>query len=203
MNSQQTTEDNHSVKVVDARGRACPEPVILTRNALSEASEVLVVVDNQTAQTNVSRMAEKAGCQVEAEQRDDGTYLHIVKSDLSLGQVEAKSDNTVVVLVAGDTLGRGVAELGGILMRGFFHTLNEVQPLPSTIVFINRGVSLVAEGSEVLDDLRALCDKGVEVLACGTCLEYYGLTDKVEAGQVSNMYSIAEALLQADNVVSI
>ncbi len=191
------------MKVVDARGRACPEPVILTRNALSEASEVLVVVDNQTAQTNVSRMAEKAGCQVEAEQRDDGTYLHIVKSDLSLGQVEAKSDNTVVVLVAGDTLGRGVAELGGILMRGFFHTLNEVQPLPSTIVFINRGVSLVAEGSEVLDDLRALCDKGVEVLACGTCLEYYGLTDKVEAGQVSNMYSIAEALLQADNVVSI
>lgn len=196
-------EDNYSMKVVDARGQACPEPVILTRNALSEASDVLVIVDNQTAQSNVSRMAEKAGCQVEAEQRDDGTYLHIVKSDLSLGQVEAKPDRMVIVLVAGETLGRGVAELGGILMRGFFHTLNEVQPLPSTIVFINRGVSLVAAGSEVLDDLRALCDKGVEVLACGTCLEYYGLTGKVEAGQVSNMYSIAEALLQADNVVSI
>ncbi len=170
---------------------------------MSETGEVLVIVDNQTAQTNVARMAEKAGCQVEAEQREDGIYLHIVKPDLSLGKVEARSDRTVVVLVAGDTLGRGVTELGGILMRGFFHTLNEVDPLPSAIIFINRGVSLVTQGSDVLDDLRALCDKGVEIVACGTCLKYYGLTDKVEAGQVSNMYSIAETLLQADSVVSI
>ncbi len=191
------------MRIIDARGQACPQPVILTRNALSEAHQLVVIVDNQTAQTNVSRMAEKAGFQVKAEQRDDGTYLHIMKAGPSQGQVEAKSTRIAVVLVAGDTLGRGVAELGDILMRGFFHTLNEVEPLPSAIIFINRGVSLVTEGSEVLDDLRALCEKGVEVLACGTCLRYYGLTDKVEAGQVSNMYSIAETLLRADSVVSI
>lgn len=191
------------MKVVDARGQACPEPVILTRSALSETGNVLVIVDNETARINVSRMAERAGCHVKAEQREDGTYLHIVKVDPLLGQVETKSDKAVIVLVAGDTMGRGVAELGSILMRGFFHTLNEVEPPPSTIVFVNRGVHLVTRGSKVLDDLRALCDKGVEVLACGTCLKYYGLTDKVEAGQVSNMYSIAETLLRADSVVSI
>ena len=111
--------------------------------------------------------------------------------------------------------------------RAFFHTLNEVQPLPTTIIFINSGVrlatyyrdytdyrvktiiftnsgvGLVTEGSKVLDDLCALCDKGVEILACGTCLNCCGLTDKVEVGQVPNMYSIAEMLLQADNVISI
>jgi selenium metabolism protein YedF len=117
-----------------------------------------------------------------------------------MGKVEtAKS---TVVLFASDVLGRGEAELGNVLIRGFLHTLNEVEPLPATLIFINSGVRLVAEDSEVMEDLRALCDKGVEVLACGTCLNYYGLKDKVAVGQVSNMYSIAESLLRADKVIS-
>lgn len=189
------------MKIVDAREQACPQPVILTRKALAEASELLVIVDNEAAQTNVSRMAEKAGCRVEVEHKEGNIYLHIVKTVSPL-QEEAKSTKTTVVLAASETLGRGNAELGDVLIRAFFHTLNEVQPLPTTIIFINSGVRLVTEGSKVLDDLRALCDKGVEILACGTCLNYFGLTDKVEAGQVCNMYSIAEMLLQADNVIS-
>jgi len=191
------------MRTVDARGQACPQPVILTRKALAEASELLVIVDNDTVQMNVQRMAEKSGCRVETEQIADGIYLHITPAAGS-PQAEAKHrENNIVVLVAGDTLGRGEAELGNILMRGFLHTLNEVEPLPATIILINSGVKLVAEGSAVLDDLLSLCDEGVEVLACGTCLSYYALKDRVAVGQVSNMYSIAEALLRSDKVISV
>jgi selenium metabolism protein YedF len=192
------------MQTVDARGQACPQPVILARKALEGVDELVVIVDNETAQMNVTRMAEKAGCRVEFEHRNDGTYLNIAKTmELPVGQVALPAAGQRVVLVASDTLGRGSAELGEILVRGFFHTLNEVQPLPSAIVFMNSGVQLVAEGSPVLDDLRALDDKGVEVWACGTCLDYYGLKAKLAVGQVSNMYSIAEALLQAGSVISI
>jgi selenium metabolism protein YedF len=191
------------MKTVDARGRACPEPVILTRTALAETNELLVIVDNDTAQMNVRRMAEKSGHRVETEQRADGIYLHITQAASCTTAEETHHVSNIVVLVASDSLGRGDAELGQVLVRGFLHTLNEVEPLPATLVFINSGVKLVTEGSAVLDDLRALCDKGVEVLACGTCLNYYALTDRVAVGQVSNMYSIAEGLLRADKVISV
>jgi len=190
------------MKTVDARGQPCPQPVILTRKALAETDELLVIVDNDTAQMNVSRMAEKAGYRVDAECKADGIYLYMAKS---AGQAteESKRTKATVILVPGHTLGRGTAELGNILIRSFFHTLNEVEPLSVTVIFINSGVRLVTEGSEVLEDLRALCEKGVEVVACGTCLNYYGWKDKVAVGQVSNMYSIVEALLRADSVISI
>jgi len=189
------------VKILDTRGQACPQPVILTRRALAEDTALTVIVDNETSRMNVSRMAEKAGRRVEVEQKDDGIYLHITQAQpLPIGKTETAQ--STVVLIASDVLGHGEAELGNILIRGFLHTLNEVQPLPATIIFINSGVRLVAEGSEVVEDLRALGDKGVEVLACGTCLNYYGLKDKVVVGQVSNMYSIAELLLRADKVIS-
>jgi len=190
------------MKTVDARGQACPQPVILTRKALAEASELLVIVDNETAQMNVCRMAEKSGYHAEVEQKADGIYLRITPVTDSVTS-EPTHTSKIVVLVASETLGRGEAELGSILIRGFLHTLNVVEPLPATLIFINSGVKLVAEGSAVLDDLRALGDRGVEILACGTCLNYYALEDKVAAGQVSNMYSIAEALLRSDKVISV
>jgi selenium metabolism protein YedF len=192
------------MKTLDVRGQACPRPVILARKALADSDALTVIVDNDTARMNVARMAEKAGYRVEAKSRQDGIYLHIAKpaSDASAAQAAGSSGDRVV-LVASDGLGRGNAELGSILIRAFFHTLNESKLLPATIVFINSGVQLVAEGSAVLEDLRALCDKGVAVWACGTCLDYYGLKQKVAVGEVSNMYSIAEALLQAQSVISI
>jgi selenium metabolism protein YedF len=177
--------------------------VILTRRALTETNELLVIVDNDTVQMNIRRMAEKSGYHVEAEQMADGRYLHITQAASCTTAEEIHRVSNIVVLVASDSLGRGDAELGQVLVRGFLHALNEVEPLPATLVFINSGVKLVTQGSAVLDDLRALCDKGVEVLACGTCLNYYALKDRVAVGQVSNMYSIAEGLLRADKVVSV
>ncbi|MBD3307528.1 sulfurtransferase-like selenium metabolism protein YedF [candidate division KSB3 bacterium] len=196
-------------KIVDARRLACPQPVIQTRNALQEANEVITIVDNETSQNNVTRMAQKMGCTVQPEEKSDGLYLHISKSgDV---QVEQQSrpvsspaaDEPLVLLVPDALMGRGDPELGGILIRAFFHTLGEVQPLPDTIIFLNSGVKLVIEGSNVLEDLQHLSNQGIDILACGTCLGHYDLKDKVRVGEISNMYTIAETLLNAGKVVSL
>jgi len=193
---------------VDARGLPCPQPVILTRNALKDSATVTTIVDNETAQQNVSRMAEKAGYKVLAENREDGIYLNISQGEETKSQVSLEKPGSfpitgpLVLAVPSEFMGRGDEDLGRILIRGFFHTLGEVQPVPDTIIFFNSGVKLVVEGSPVLEDLQALRDQGVEILACGTCLGHYEIKDKVAVGEVSNMYTIAETLLRA-KVVSL
>ncbi len=195
-------------KTVDARGQACPQPVLLTRTALQESDAVLTIVDNDTARQNVTRMAEKAGCVVQVEQRADGIYLNISKGSAAAqpafaAPISAPASGPLVLVIPSDTMGRGDDELGQILIRGFFHALGQTTPQPDTIVFFNSGVKLVVEGSPVLEDLQALCGQGIELLACGTCLGHYGLKDKVKVGDVSNMYTIADTLLRAGKVVSL
>jgi selenium metabolism protein YedF len=204
---------------IDARGLPCPQPVILTRNALQENDEVTAIVDNETAQENVTRMAEKAGCTVQAERREDGIHLLVRKhqakqrvlDDLqrthqarAAQEEPASPGGPLVLVIPSEFMGRGEhGELGQVLVRGFLHTLGEVQPLPDTVIFFNSGVKLVVEGSSVLEDLRNLCDRGVSILVCGTCLGYYELKDKIAVGEVSNMYTIAETMLHAGKVVSL
>lgn len=196
--------------LVDARGLACPQPVILTRNALKEHDDVLTIVDNDTSRHNVTKMAEKQGFSVQAEQKEDGMYLRVTKARAAEAETHAHpvsanapAAGPLALLISSDQMGRGEAELGNILIRAFFHTLNEAQPLPDVIIFLNSGVKLVAEGSAALDDLSALNDLGVEMLACGTCLGYYDLKERVKVGEISNMYAIAETLLRAGKVVSL
>ena len=189
---------------IDARGLACPQPVVLTKKALEEADEVTTIVDNETAKENVSRLAVSRGCQVSIEEKEEGIYLHLTRTATGLKESRvAPVSGATLLLIASDTLGRGDEELGNILMRSFFYTLNEVTPKPNRIVFINSGVKLVAEGSEVVDDLHALENQGIEILACGTCLGYYKLKEAVEVGQISNMYDIAAALLQAGKIIAV
>jgi selenium metabolism protein YedF len=196
-------------KVVDCRGLACPQPVIQSKKAMAEADEVTTIVDNATAMSNVSRMAGKEGFSVDVEEKEDGTYVHLRRASVVPGQsveraeVSAGSGGPTVVLIPSNVMGRGDDELGGILIRSFFHTLGEVHPLPDTLVFLNSGVKLTVEGSSVLEDVEALEERGVEILACGTCLGHFGLKDRIAVGQVSNMYSIAETLLGAGSVVAL
>jgi len=192
--------------IVDARGLPCPDPVIMTRNALQEHAAVITIVDNVTAQRNVTHVAERAGYQVHAEQKADGIYLQIAKVEQATEPVPAPqaaiaTAGPLVLLVADDQMGRGDPELGQILIRAFFHTLHEITPLPETIIFLNSGVRLVVEGSEVLEDLKLLCGRGIKLSACGTCLGYYELKDKIAVGEISNMYTIAETLMGAGKVV--
>ena len=196
-------------RTVDARGLECPRPVILTRNAMAEADEVITIVDSKTARDNVRRMAEKAGRRVTVESNDGAYMLHIVAdgaAETASVQQQATNDPARVslVLVVSDTkMGRGDHSLGEILMRSFFHTLGEVEPRPETIIFVNDGVWLAIDNSPVLEDLLALESQGVTILACGTCLGHFGITQRVAVGQVSNMYNIAETMLGADKVVNL
>lgn len=196
-------------KTVDARGLPCPQPVIMTRNALQEGDEVTTVVDNETAQHNVTRMAEKAGYTVQTEEQGDGIYLYITSEgtpteEMAPQPATTPAEGPLVLVIPGEFMGRGEhPELGQILTRGFFHTLGEVEPLPDTIVFFNSGVKLVVEGSPVLEDLQYVSERGAEILVCGTCLGYCELKEKVTVGEVSNMYTIAETMLRAGKVVSL
>jgi selenium metabolism protein YedF len=197
------------VTTVDARGLACPQPVIQTRKAMEHADQIVTLVDNETSVTNVSRMAEKAGWQVQVESGAGEFRIEMSKgaavprdTPLAVGKAEAVS-GPLVLVVSSEVMGRGEAELGNILIRGFFHTLGEVGPRPQTIIFFNTGVRLVCEGSPVLDDLCALAGEGVEILACGTCLDYLELTGSLAVGQISNMYDIAETMLGAGKVVNL
>jgi selenium metabolism protein YedF len=196
-------------KVVDCRGLACPQPVIQTKKAMAQAEQVTTIVDNDAAMMNVSRMAEKEGYSVETETKDDGIYLHVSKTGAVQGDtlvpapVMESPSGPIVVLIPCDSMGRGDDELGSILIRSFLHTLNEVEPLPDTMIFLNAGVKLTVEGSPVLEDLAGLERRGVEILACGTCLGHFRIKEKIAVGEVSNMYSIAETLLGAQKVVAL
>jgi len=175
---------------------------------MQESDAVTAIVDNETARQNVTRMAEKAGATVHVEKKDDGIYLHISggqqpqEEEIVCGT--APADGPLVLVVPSEFMGRGeLDELGQVLIRGFFHTLGEVQPLPEKIIFFNSGVKLVVEGSPVLEDLWALNECGVEILACGTCLGYYDLKEQIAVGEISNMYTIAETMLRAGKMISL
>jgi selenium metabolism protein YedF len=194
---------------VDARGLACPQPVIETRKAMQQGDKITVLVDNETSLTNVSHMAKKAGWEVEIISQGDEYQLHVVKGeDVSLPEAvpvgrAAVLNGPLVLVVSSESMGRGQAELGSILMRAFFHTLGEVEPVPDTIVFFNTGVGLACKGSPVLDDLCTLEAEGIEMLVCGTCLGYFELKEELAVGQVSNMYDIAETMLRAGKVLQL
>jgi len=192
---------------VDARGLACPQPVIETRNAMQQADQIVTLVDSETALTNVSRMAEKAGWQVKVVPEGDEYQIHLAKAEsvslpepMPVGQAGVLN-GPLVLVVSSEVMGRDEAELGSILMRAFFHTLGEVEPIPDTILFFNTGVKLACEGSPVLEDLCALEAEGIEMLVCGTCLGYFELKEELAVGQVSNMYDIAETMLRAGKVL--
>ena len=190
--------------IIDARGLACPQPVVLTKKALEKADDLTVIVDNATAKQNVSRLAESHGLGITVEEKGDGIYLRLTRpADESLGGKVPLLFEPTILLVASNTLGRGDDELGSVLMRTFIHTLGESDIKPHKIIFMNSGVKLVTQGSEVMDDLRALEKETVEILACGTCLGHFGLKDAVEVGRISNMYEITMALMKSTKVISI
>ncbi len=197
---------NATHRTLDARGLACPEPVILTRKALAEGGfETLeVVVDNDAARENVLKFAEFSRCPVARVEAAEGVFrLWLATAGAPAPAPEVPSPASAggaVVLVATEAIGRGDDELGRLLMRGFLFALTECEPPPLRVILMNGGVKLAVEGAESLVNLRRLADAGVEILACGTCLEFFGLKASLAVGRVSNMYEIAGHLLQGPAV---
>ena len=191
----------NEMKIVNATGLACPQPVVLTKQALESHEQVRVIVDNGTALENVKRLGTKLGCDVKIEKKKDGTYeinltrmagVAGAKEEFvpSCGATPAQSGPFVIVISA-DKMGRGNDELGYVLIRAFLHTIALQAEKPDVMIFYNTGVLLTLQESEVLDDLKELASAGVEMLVCGTCLNYFEAKEKLGVGVVSNMYDIA------------
>jgi selenium metabolism protein YedF len=106
-----------------------------------------------------------------------------------------------VVALSDNHMGRGDDILGDVLIRAFLHTLTELRPLPSTIICYNAGVKLAAKDSATLEDLQQLVKAGVDIIVCGTCANYFGLTGQIAAGRISNMYEIVETMAAAGRLV--
>lgn len=191
--------------VIDCRGLACPQPVVTTKEALDQLKEgeMIVVVDNASSCNNVERFVRSQGCSVEIKERGQDFYIHIRKTVAHQEEEVEPEEKTkkVVVYINSHVLGIGEDALGAILMRSFLKTLMDLEKKPSRLILINSGVRLASEGSEVLETLKKLSEGGVEILACGTCLDFYGLKEKLKVGMVSNMYDIAQSLLEADRLI--
>lgn len=189
------------MKEIDARKLACPKPVILTKKELDamKTGVVCTLVDNKVATENLSRLAESMGLKATVEEVGEDYKVTINKDHA----VEVKADDeTFVIGVGTNVMGHGDEKLGAILIKSFMYTVSQTAPLPKTIVFFNGGVKLTCEGSEVLEDIKNMADNGVKIISCGTCLDFYGLKEKLQVGEISNMYTIYETLEKADrNIV--
>ena len=191
---------------IDCRKQACPYPVLMAKQALGRMTEgeVILVVDNMAACENVERFAKSQGCPVTIEKRGADFHLRLQKEKSGEGHEtvsEKKDRGNIVIYLNSRFLGTGDEALGSLLMRSFLKTLLELETKPNGLILINSGVWLSSEGSDVLETLRTLSEKGVEILSCGTCLDFYGLKEKLKVGKVSNMYTIAQTLLEAERVV--
>lgn len=210
---------------VNAMGDVCPIPVVKTKKALGELTgpdQIEVLVDNETAMRNVMKMAKSSGAEAEAEQLAEREYRVLITvgeaviqknsavkdTDRQAGTAESAQTAQAcptclgtVISVGSDRMGDGSDELGHILMKSFIFAVTQLDQLPDKMLFYNGGAKLTIEGSECLEDLKTLAEQGVEILTCGTCLDYYGIKDKLAIGGVTNMYTIVETLQGAMNVI--
>ncbi|MFW6266996.1 MAG: sulfurtransferase-like selenium metabolism protein YedF [Halanaerobium sp.] len=191
------------MKEIDAKGLACPKPVVLAKKAISSNREVLVIVDNQTAASNLTKLGNKMGAVVSVvEESEDEFRVMLKKSKNSESKTEgsaAENNEGKIYLIAADTMGEGEPELGQILLKGFISTIKELDPLPKKIIFINSGVKAAVK-EDIIFYLNELANKDIEILLCGTCVDYYGLQEEVEIGEISNMFEIADSLNRGEVV---
>lgn len=194
---------------VDARGQLCPRPVIMTKKELDNLPNGILttIVDNEVAKDNVSKLATSYGYSFTVDKANDKEYyISITKGEATSEEANVCIPDTfkdVTIAIGSNLMGDGAEELGRILMKSFIYTVKETTPWPATIVLFNSGVKLTCEGSEVLDDLKFMADEGVEIISCGTCLDYYNIKDKIQVGEIGNMYTIYEKMRNANNTLNI
>lgn len=193
------------MKIIDCRKMACPAPVIATKRALEDSggAPVQIMVDSGAPRENVTRFAKGRGYDVHEAPFEDGFALTIGGEKPKLPGVtpDLAPQRNTVMLITSDRLGEGGDELGRLLMKNFIITLLELDTLPDRMLFLNSGVLLTTEGSEALEALQALADRGVEILSCGVCLDFFHRKDKLRAGTVTNMLTTAETLMDAGSVI--
>ena len=204
---------------INAIGETCPIPVVKTLKALEELNgtgTVETLVDNEIAVENLTKMATNKGYEVTVDKLPNHEFkvtINTRKEEESSSEApadanenRASNENIIsnknrAVVISSNKMGEGNDDLGKVLIKGFIYALSQLDNLPNTLIFYNGGAAFTCEGSSSLEDLSSMEEKGVEILTCGTCLDYYGLTEKLKVGQVTNMYVIAEKMSQADLII--
>ena len=208
------------MREIDVRSLACPGPVLRLRELLDAGERQLRLhVADQLSRSNVTRFAASRGAEVVVDDPGDGSFVLTITAGFGAGHArpgeqellacDRPDDRTAVtaarrprvVQVTGDTMGTGDTELGALLMRSFLKTQAQLDPKPDAIIFYNSGVKLCCEGSFLLDDLRTLEGAGVEIITCGTCLNYFELVQRLAVGRVTDMLEIAGRLAGAGSIV--
>lgn len=198
-------------KHIDAMGKPCPQPVILAKQALDAIPEgvVTIEVDNETSAANLTKFAKNMGAVPETKKENDRWIVTIKKE---AGQ-ETPAEDTIqcdpfaaagpvrALGIGSARMGHGADELGDILMKSLIYTVSQTEPLPEAILFFNGGVHLTVAGSPVLEDLQQMEEKGVQIISCGTCLDYFNKKEALQVGEVSNMYTIYETLREKNALV--
>ena len=200
-------------KIIDCKGMACPLPVVNAKKAAEElnAGDMLtVLVDNEIAVQNLTRFAEHKGFGVSAEKKADKEYAVIMTVSGAAAE-ETKEEETacvmdsrrkgMLVVLSAYTMGTGDPKLGTSLMKAFVFALTKQDQLPDTILCYNTGAYLTCEGADTLEDLKLLESEGVTILTCGTCLDFYGLKEKLAVGGATNMYDIVERMENAAQII--
>ena len=200
-------------KIIDCKGMACPLPVVNAKKAAEElkAGDVLtVLVDNEIAVQNLTRFAEHKGFGVSAEKKADKEYAVIMTVSGTAAEETGEEEIACVmdsrrkgmlVVLSANVMGTGDPKLGTSLMKAFVFALTKQDQLPDTILCYNSGAYLTCEGADTLEDLKLLKGEGVTILTCGTCLDFYGLKEKLAVGGVTNMYDIVERMENAAQII--
>ncbi|NOY23444.1 MAG: sulfurtransferase-like selenium metabolism protein YedF [Acidobacteria bacterium] len=198
-------------QIVDAKGLACPQPVILAKKALSGIEEgiVTVIVDSEASRENVRRFAESQGCAVTMDEKDGEFHLEIAKGftcaitgqeRVSRHQAGAKR----AIFIQSDSIGPD-EELGKQLMKAFLENMVELEDdeLPGKMIFVNRGVYVTCFWDETIEKLNELKNRGVEIFSCGACLDYFKIPDKLKIGEVGNAFDSVQTLVQHENAITL
>jgi selenium metabolism protein YedF len=193
--------------IINVLGKPCPIPVIEARKALRKMSAgeaVRILVDNDISRQNLEKMAGGLGCPSSFEKRDDGNILvTIINTPAESSSPLGGGTGNLVVAIGKNTMGQGNDELGAILIKAFIYSLTEMDTPPETLLFFNSGVTLTTQGSTVISDLQKLESRGTIISSCGTCLDFYGLKEKLAIGNVTNMYAIASAMGEAGRLINL
>ena len=195
---------------VNAMGKVCPIPVIMTKKVLREnttGENIMIRVDNEIATQNLIKMAGQLNIKSNVTKLSDAEYTVLYDLEgceacavLNDSSVLEQGADEYVVAINSDKMGTGDEAFGTTLLENFIYALTEQDRIPKMVVMYNSGVRLVTENEKTVKDLKTLQEKGTEILACGLCLDFYGLKEKLRVGSATNMYRIVE-IMRTNKVV--
>lgn len=191
--------------IIDCKGLNCPLPVVNTKKYFEvlEEGTATTIVDNEVAKKNVIKLAEKIGCKYKVEEKEGLFYIEINKIKKEIVGESVEVSQKLAVVVGKDELGDGEQELGKILIKSYFFALSESEIIPDDLIFLNSGVKLTIEGAATVDSINKLQERGTKIQVCGTCLDYYNIKDKLQVGEISNMYSIVETMNSSHKIINL